>query len=155
SAAGSHSRSPGPGRIRDLVVLGSSLEASGRRSGPGIRAFRRWLRPTETSRAWALKYEHLDGDLPERVWTTDVGIEPVQDRSFRVSVRVAHSLRPTFVGREPASPESSAPRLALNLLSSELWHCTSGSVRLSPTAHVLAVGRGHLFHHALFDDART
>ena len=81
-----------------------------------------------TPEMWAVRYEHLDSAVNSRRWTTNIGVTEVRPREWRVAVELLHRLRPSYVGREPLTPQPSSPRLITELLGGRNW-IASGSAR--------------------------
>jgi len=74
-----------------------------------------------TSEMWAVRYEHVDGDVKSRRWSTNIGVTQVGPQEWRIAVQLTHRLRPGFVGREPLAPQPSSPRLVTGLRDSRNW----------------------------------
>jgi len=98
-----------------------------------------------TPEMWAVRYEHLDSEVPSRRWTTNVGVNQVGPREWRMAVELVHRLRPDYVGREPSLPQPSSPRLVTGLLESQHWICRVGSLRLTAHPVPMKVGKGPEF----------
>lgn len=107
-----------------------------------------------TPEMWAVRYEHVDSEVKSRRWSTNIGVMQVGPQEWRIAVELTHRLRPGFVGREPAAPQPSSPRLVTGLLDSRNWVARIGSMRL--TAHPLSmkVGKAPDFAKALTDVQR-
>jgi len=98
-----------------------------------------------TPEVWAVRYEHADRDVKLRSWTTNIAINQMSEREWRLAVELTHRLRPGFVGKEPSAPQPSSPRLIKELIDSPNWVSRIGSVRLSVAPRILAVGKANEF----------
>ena len=78
-----------------------------------------------TPEMWAVRYEHVDSEVKSRRWSTNIGVMQVGPQEWRMAVELTHRLRPGFVGREPAAPQPSSPRLVTGLLDSPNWVATT------------------------------
>ena len=107
-----------------------------------------------TPEMWAVRYEHADGDVKSRSWTTNIAITQVNQREWRFAVELTHRLKLGFVGKEPAAPQPSSPKLIKELIESPHWVSRIGSVRLSLAPRILAVGRANEFVLLLKDPQR-
>ena len=107
-----------------------------------------------TPEMWAVRYEHADGDVKLRSWTTNIAITQVNQREWRFAVELTHRLKPGFVGKEPAAPQPSSPNLIKELIESPNWISRIGSVRLSLAPRILAVGKANEFVLLLKDPQR-
>ena len=107
-----------------------------------------------TPEMWAVRYEHADGDVKSRSWTTNIAITQVNQREWRFAIELTHRLKLGFVGKEPAAPQPSSPNLIKKLIESPNWVSRIGSVRLSLAPRILAVGKANEFVLLLKDPQR-
>jgi hypothetical protein len=107
-----------------------------------------------TPEMWAVRYEHVDSDVKSRRWSTNIGVTQVGPQEWRISVELTHRLRPGFVGREPAAPQPSSPRLVTDLLDSRNWVARIGSMRLTEHPLSMKVGKAPDFAKVLTDVQR-
>ena len=103
---------------------------------------------------WAVRYEHTDTAFRSRLWTTNIAVTQVNKREWRLAIQLSHRLRPGYVGKEPAAPEPSSPRLITGLLESKNWFACVGSVRLVSKSQMLSVGKANQFVQLLTDPQR-
>lgn len=107
-----------------------------------------------TPQMWAVRYEHADSAVRLRTWTTNVAVTQVNQREWRLAVELTHRLKPGFIGKEPAAPTPSSPRLIRELIESKNWISRIGSVRLTVPPKALHVGKAHEFAELLRDSRR-
>jgi hypothetical protein len=107
-----------------------------------------------TPEMWAVRYEHVDGEVKARRWTTNISVTEIAAREWRVSVELLHRLRPDYVGPEPPRPRPSSPRLVIGLLDSTNWIGRIGSIRMKAQPSTMKVGMGPSFASLLADPKR-
>lgn len=107
---------------------------------------------------WAARYEHPCSDAgPDvRWWRTDVGLTRHADEAgYRVSIANYHWIVPGYLGQDPPSPPTTAPRLVRLFVESTSWEARAGSEHLDTRPQTLAVGDGKAWVERLTDPRRT
>lgn len=102
---------------------------------------------------WAMRYEH-SGDDTGRTWRMDIGVVRTETSTFQISVVLSHYMREGYIGKEPAAPLPTSPRLVGWLLNSSGWEAFAGALRLRSNPAVLKEGDGEEFRRLLEDPKR-
>lgn len=107
---------------------------------------------------WAARYQHpcAEAGADVRWWRTDVGLTRHADEGgYRVSISNYHWIVPGYLGEDPPTPPTSAPRLVRSFVESASWEARAGSERLETRPQTLAVGDGKLWAERLTSPRRT
>lgn len=97
---------------------------------------------------WAVRYEHPDQRISQRIWRTNIGLTRENAR-IHFAISLYHYLKAGFIGREEM-PDPSAPLIVKKLMdSSHDWTCELSGVPLEAKPYYLQAGKGNVFRDLL------
>jgi len=149
-------------RVEDLhkswFFTGGRWRGRGRASAEVTTEFFEGAGDPNSPDHWAVRYEHpcAEAGADVRWWRTDVGFtRHVDEGGYRVSISNYHWIVSGYLGEDPATPPTSAPRLVRSFVESTCWEARAGSERLDTRPQTLAVGDGNVWAERLTDARRT
>lgn len=143
---------------KSWFFLGGRWRGRGRVSAEVTTEFFEGTGSQDSPDHWAARYEHPCGDAGADVrwWRTDVGLtRHADDGGYRISISNYHWIVSGYLGQDPPTPPTSAPRLVRAFVEGSAWEARAGSERLATRPQALPVGDGKLWVERLTNPRRT
>ena len=107
---------------------------------------------------WAVRADSPCQQNDFRRWRTEVYVRRPEEAGaewLELEYRSMWSIRPGYIGPEPAPPEDAAPELLRELTNDDQWSAFSGPVRLLPAATRVLPGAAHAMCEQIQSPDRT
>lgn len=113
--------------------------------------------PIHNNAYWAcriIETPTTDTGCAPRRWVTEVGYEPIDERSAYFSCVISYSDMAGFIGKCEPMPSPNIPRLVKSIIEDKAIRCTCGSDSITVKPHLIVPGRWADFWRKLLSNKR-